>query len=556
MKIPELKVVNTYACDAVNQLATVNSDLYVGFNHSKNTLELLVLTKNKCYTVNSEDNDQPICDITVTADESILFTENGKSSIVYQYKVNAEITEFLDISPMRVRAIHANTNGEKYFVGFMDSIGPFLPPSVKSHRGVKILNATGNIIQTIELENDKFSLPNVITTNINGDICVIDSWQQTGMEELLFLNIRASSNGYIKAKVDIKSRNTKLRDGKFENNLRILHCNNKLHTTTPALFEHNVKEIKDIRNKEGENTKTFDLKLVQCLHHIEKSCFAYCKNCNTSLCTDCLVKPNQYDKLSEIVSERMEQLKKVKDKIEEDLLFFIDNMLKLETLKAESQEKYDKIKRQVLIREEEMKDTIANKAVALIKDLDDWWIPQSDQISKMEETLKNAEEDLMHRKAIIEEVFTSEDTTSIFSAVDQVVKDLPIKTVPEIKKPESLRFSTEHSTMNLQVGSLMKIPELRVVDTYKYDATNKLAIVNADLHVGFDESQQTLNLFVFTKTKCYTVKSASIRNKINDITVTPKKSILFTEIGTSSIIYKHEENSGKATFIDIHPKHA
>ncbi|XP_071167151.1 uncharacterized protein [Mytilus edulis] len=252
----------------------------------------------------------------------------------------------------------------------------------------------------------------------------------------------------------------------------------------------------------------------------------------------------------------MEQLKKVKDKIEEDLLFFIDNMLKLETLKAESQEKYDKIKRQVLIREEEMKDTIANKAVALIKDLDDWWIPQSDQISKIEETLKNAEEDLMHRKSIIEEVFTSEDTTSIFSAVDQVVKDLPIKTVPEIKKPESLRFSTEHSTMNLQVGSLMKIPELRVVDTYKYDATNKLAIVNADLHVGFDESQQTLNLFVFTKTKCYTVKSASIRNKINDITVTPKKSILFTEIGTSSIIYKHEENSGKATFIDIHPKHA
>ncbi|VDH94377.1 Hypothetical predicted protein [Mytilus galloprovincialis] len=202
-----------------------------------------------------------------------------------------------------------------------------------------------------------------------------------------------------------------------------------------------------------------------------------------------------------------------------------------------------------------MKDTIANKAVSLIKEFDDWWTPQSDQISKMEETLKNAEEDLMHRKAIIEEVFTSENTTSIFSTVDQVVKELPIKIVAEIKKPESLRFSTENSTMNLQVGSLMKIPELRVVDTYTYDATNKLAIVNADLHAGFDESYKTLNLFVFTKNKCYTVKSAYIGNTINDITVTPNKSILFTEIGTS-IIYKHEENSGKTTFIDIRPKQA
>ncbi|CAG2239534.1 unnamed protein product [Mytilus edulis] len=334
------------------------------------------------------------------------------------------------------------------------------------------------------------------------------------------------------------------------------HCNNKIHTTIPALFEHNVQEIKDTRNKEGEHTKTFDLKLVQCLQHTEKNGFAYCTSCNKSLCTDCLVKPNQYDKLSEIVSERMEQLKKVKDKIEEDLPFFIENIDKLKTFKAERQAKYDEIKRQVIIKEEEIKDSIANKAVSLIKELDDWWTPQSDQISKMEETLKNAEEDLMHRKAIIEEVFTSEDTTSIFTAVDQVLKELPIKIVVEIKKPESLRFSTENSTINLQVGSLMKIPELRVVDTYKYDATNKLAIVNADLHVGFDESNTTLNLFVFTKTKCYTVKSASIRNKINDITVTPKKSILFTEIGTSSIIYKHEENSGKATFIDIRPKQA
>lgn len=155
------------------------SDLYVGFDESNRTLELFVFTKNKCYTVKSEDNDCTICDITVTDNESILFTETGQASIVYKYQENAGKTKFLDISPMRARAIHANTNGDKFFVGFMDFIGPFLPPSEESHRGVLILNETGNTIQTIELENDKFNVPNVITTNINGDICVIDAMAKT-----------------------------------------------------------------------------------------------------------------------------------------------------------------------------------------------------------------------------------------------------------------------------------------------------------------------------------------------------------------------------------------
>ncbi|XP_052099614.1 uncharacterized protein LOC127734057 [Mytilus californianus] len=200
-----------------------------------------------------------------------------------------------------------------------------------------------------------------------------------------------------------------------------------------------------------------------------------------------------------------------------------------------------------------MKDVIASKANSLIKELDDWWIPQSEQISKVEETMNDAEKDLMHRKAIIEEVFKSEDTTSIFSAVDKVVKELPIKMVAEIKNPESLRFSTEKSTQNLHVGLLMKILEPKVVGTYTCDATNKLATVNTDLYVGFDEPRRTLKLFVFTKNKCYTVKSAYTGNQISDITVTPKESILFTELGTSSIIYKYEENSGKTKFLDISP---
>ncbi|CAC5380802.1 TRIM2_3 [Mytilus coruscus] len=222
-------------------------------------------------------------------------------------------------------------------------------------------------------------------------------------------------------------------------------------------------------------------------------------------------------------------------------------------MKAEHQEKYDEIKQQILNKEEEMKDAIANKSNLLIKELDEWWMPHSEQISKMEETMNNAEKDLIHRIATIEEALKSEDTTSIFSAADQVVKELPIKIVAEIKKQEPLMFSTEKSTQNLHIGLLMKIPEPKIVGTYTCDATNKLATVNTDLYVGFDEPHRTLKLFVFSKNKCYTVYSEYTGNQISDITVTPNESILFTETGKSSIIYKYEENSGKTKFLDISP---
>ncbi|XP_071167152.1 E3 ubiquitin-protein ligase TRIM71-like [Mytilus edulis] len=330
-------------------------------------------------------------------------------------------------------------------------------------------------------------------------------------------------------------------------------CSNKLHTKIPALFEHVIEDTKDPRNEDGENTKPLDLKLVQCLQHTEKKCFAYCTSCNKSLCTDCLVKPHQYEKLNAICSERKEQLINVKNKIEEDLPFFSENVATLRTMKTEHQEKYDQIKQQILTQEEEMKDSIANKTILLIKELDDYWKPHSDQISKMEETMITSERDLVHRKATIEEALKSEDMTSIFSAADQVVKELPVKIVAEIKKQKSLIFSTEKSTKNLHVGSLMKIPELKVVNTYACDAVNQLATVNSDLYVGFNHSKNTLELLVLTKTKCYTVNSEDNDQPICDITVTADESILFTENGKSSIVYQYKVNAEITEFLDISP---
>ncbi|XP_076101203.1 uncharacterized protein LOC143070994 [Mytilus galloprovincialis] len=330
-------------------------------------------------------------------------------------------------------------------------------------------------------------------------------------------------------------------------------CSNKLHTKIPALFEHIIENTKDARNEDGENTKPLDLKLVQCLQHTEQKCVGYCTSCNKSLCTDCLVKPNQYEKLNEICSERKEQLIKVKDKIEEDLPFFSENIATLRKMKTEHQGKYDEIKQQILTQEEKMKDSIANKTILLIRELDDYWKPYSDQISKMEETMNISERDLVHRKATIEEALKSEDMTSIFSAADQVVKELPIKIEAEIKKQKSLIFSTEKSTKNLHVGSLMKIPELKVVDTYTCEAVNKLATVNSDIYVGFNELKNTLETLVITKNKCYTVNSEDNDHHICDITVTANESILFTETGKTSIIYQYKVNAEITEFLDISP---
>lgn len=38
-----------------------------------------------------------------------------------------------------------------------------------------LLNEEGNTIHTFKLESEQFNVPNVITTNINGDICAIDT---------------------------------------------------------------------------------------------------------------------------------------------------------------------------------------------------------------------------------------------------------------------------------------------------------------------------------------------------------------------------------------------
>ncbi|XP_071132762.1 uncharacterized protein [Mytilus edulis] len=177
--IPSLKVTGTFTSDLPSIYKVKN--LINGVNIMcpiDDNIQTFTFKDNKCLATNiAEDIGDEIIDMTVTNQNKLLFTIASNSEIKHleTFTPGCEVKVFISISPLHARGIHASVN--TILIGFAGAEQLF-PIAETSRRGIMIYDYDCRHVRTIERDQKNqliFSSPEAITTNINGDICVVDS---------------------------------------------------------------------------------------------------------------------------------------------------------------------------------------------------------------------------------------------------------------------------------------------------------------------------------------------------------------------------------------------
>ncbi|XP_052071813.1 uncharacterized protein LOC127710110 [Mytilus californianus] len=148
-------------------------------------IQTFTLKDNKCQITNiAEEIGNDIIDMTVTDQDKLLFTTASNSEIncLSTFTPGCEVEVFISISPLHARGIHASVN--TILIGFVEKEDLF-PLTEASRRGIMIYDYNCRHVRTIERDQNNqllFSSPDAITTNINGDICVVDSTKSDNWE--------------------------------------------------------------------------------------------------------------------------------------------------------------------------------------------------------------------------------------------------------------------------------------------------------------------------------------------------------------------------------------
>ncbi|XP_076075725.1 uncharacterized protein LOC143046448 [Mytilus galloprovincialis] len=179
--IPMLKVTRTYTPDIpdIHKIKTFRKDINIIYSANYGTIHTFIIKDNKCITTKiAKEIGDYIIDMTATDRNKLLFTTSSNSKIksLSTFTLDSKVEVFTFISPLHARGIHATSTN--ILIGFTDNVEDCFPLTKASRRGIMIYDFNHRHVRTIERDQDNqliFSLPEAITTNINGDICVVDN---------------------------------------------------------------------------------------------------------------------------------------------------------------------------------------------------------------------------------------------------------------------------------------------------------------------------------------------------------------------------------------------
>ncbi|XP_076088725.1 uncharacterized protein LOC143059120 [Mytilus galloprovincialis] len=179
LTIPVFKVTETFMSEeSIWKIETFEDKSNILCFTTESTIKSFKFKNSKCETTSIAGVDKAdIVDMTKAKDNILLFTIFKSSEIkcLSTFTPDSKIETFTSISPLYARGIHA-TN-KNILIGFKDN-GNMFPLQEESRRGILVYDYNCRHMRTYEYDSNNhrlFSLPEVITTNINEDICVIDS---------------------------------------------------------------------------------------------------------------------------------------------------------------------------------------------------------------------------------------------------------------------------------------------------------------------------------------------------------------------------------------------
>ncbi|CAC5389736.1 unnamed protein product [Mytilus coruscus] len=205
LTIPEFRITGTFTSElpSIYKIQTLANSTNILYPLGETTIKSFKLKDSKCETTTvAKDEKVIVRDTTKTNNNKLLFTVASSSEIkcLSTFTPDSKIETFTSISPLYASGIHATNNN--ILIGFRDN-GELFPLQEENRRGILVYDYNCRHMRTYEYDTNNqrlFTLPNVITTNINEDICVIDSTNNTWEGRVVVLgeygNLKWAYNGH------------------------------------------------------------------------------------------------------------------------------------------------------------------------------------------------------------------------------------------------------------------------------------------------------------------------------------------------------------------------
>ncbi|VDH98983.1 Hypothetical predicted protein [Mytilus galloprovincialis] len=249
-------------------------------------------------------------------------------------------------------------------------------------------------------------------------------------------------------------------------------CRLNIHAILKNSHEHDVMDFKDTERNCSDNV---DLKSIPCSTHLEPSCLIYCRNCDKSLCSSCLIYPSDQIELTRIYYLRRESLDELKQQIENTLPFFEAKSAEFRSRDSKLLSQHRQISQEISDRQNDVNTTLSNEANELLRKLNSFWNPNNNPVTQQKERLETIEEDLKQRREDLDDALKESSAFSIFPVFEKINKDLPAQITVQVKTPNLIYI--ESSSNDSFFGSIIEIPTFKLAHTFTIRLPDISAIV-------------------------------------------------------------------------------
>lgn len=210
-------------------------------------------------------------------------------------------------------------------------------------------------------------------------------------------------------------------------NCDILMCNScslRIHSKCKSSGEHLIVELTKFGKADvAETVRNVNLHTMPCTIHNVKMCCLYCTDCNYPICSSCVLQSHQPHTLSDIDDIYQTKLNEVgdfKQKIENNLPFFKNEV---EEIKIQFEKKKRK-KKKIRDQKENIIRLLKTYTEEILHELETKWKSSNDFINEEIIKMKKNKDDFEREKKQLEDALKSHQPHDIFLASKSIDKTL------------------------------------------------------------------------------------------------------------------------------------
>ncbi|XP_071153503.1 uncharacterized protein [Mytilus edulis] len=342
-------------------------------------------------------------------------------------------------------------------------------------------------------------------------------------------------------------------------------CKYKVHARFKNATEHRIRDIKELEQE--EEVDTFNFSDVKCLEHPDQACCVYCQTCKQVICLKCVTKVHNGHTFidEEELNDKKTITRSGQKKSDESIHNLTSTLDKVQDIKDQEDAKFRKIKQDILSHRDAFKCEVDKHADNLVKDLEQTWELNSQEIGAKQSKIKKTLENLQRESNNVKSITTSKDFVKFFDEFDKFAVSLCGATPQENLEFSLLgRFLPDKITM-VNFGSMenrgnleiqhpkieFKIAkqfttQLRNVHNICRCSDGTLWIYDGILeklqHIKFDNQ----NIKIMSESNCFTICDMAAMNAFTNLVVAAldeTKLLIISETKSSTVWLKHDESN-------------